>query len=277
MLAWWRTGVSWCGGLSGAARAAPGPPADDLADRGGGEAAVFDVAPAVDFAKHRAELGVGDLQPVTQRLDRTAAAVGVTGDGAAENLIPSLASLASLGPFHRCRRIDAPFGLAASRSLGRAIEGQFSRGGGEADMFGIEAHQSRGAAAAGGHQEQQCAIAHPAQVAATGSGQAHQLGWRWRRRMARGGGAPRGAQNGFDRPIGRWRGEAARAVLGGNRAGAPGQGAGAEAGCGLGQKRSHSRRIGRQRGPPHGGTPSLEGRPVPGVKPQRLGARPPYG
>src|SRR5271168_2944571 len=48
LLAWRRTGASWRGSLAGAARAAPGPPTDDLADRGDTEAAVFDVPPAVD-------------------------------------------------------------------------------------------------------------------------------------------------------------------------------------------------------------------------------------
>src|SRR5271170_1356336 len=80
-LAWPRTGVSWRGSLAGAARAAPSPPTDDLPDRGDTETTVFDVPPAVDFAKHRAKLRVRDLQPVAQRLDRTAAPVGVTGDG----------------------------------------------------------------------------------------------------------------------------------------------------------------------------------------------------
>src|ERR1700727_2851142 len=151
LLGWRRTAASWRGGLASAARAAPTSAADDLPNRGDTEAAVFDVAPAVDFAKHRTELGVRDLQPVAQRLDRTAAPVGVTGDGEA---------------------------------LAGAIKDHLGRGGGEADMFDIETYQGSGAAAADGHQEQQRAIAQSGQVAAAGPGQAQQLGRRWPRRAA---------------------------------------------------------------------------------------------
>jgi hypothetical protein len=184
--------VSWRGGLTGAARTAPAPAAHDLPDRADLEAAVFDIAPVVDFAKYRAEPRIGNLQPATQRLDRTAALVSFTGDGEVADPVAD------------------------------AIEGHFGRSRGEPDMFDIQADQGSGAEAAGSHQ-QQLAIAQSGQVAAASDGQADQQGRRRAQRTAGAGVTAGVAQCCLYRSIDRWRGHTTLAVPGGDCACPPGR------------------------------------------------------
>jgi hypothetical protein len=49
----------------------------DPTDGVGTEAAVLQRSPSIDFPEHRPELGVGRVEPVTQRLDRANGPVAV--------------------------------------------------------------------------------------------------------------------------------------------------------------------------------------------------------
>jgi hypothetical protein len=77
---------------------------------------VLNAAPAVDLAKHRPEVRVGTVQPVTQRLQRTG---GQTRPAADNQGLPAIARVV------------------------RAVDGQFDGRGGEAQMLDIEADQCR--------------------------------------------------------------------------------------------------------------------------------------
>ena len=198
-----------------------GPPRQDKADRIGAEAAMLDIAPAIDLAEHRPEPGVRRAQPVPQRLHRTGTRVGTASDG------------------------DLAHGVTA--------KGELDGGRGEAQPLDVETDQ-RETPEPGGHQQQQGAIAQPGEIPGASDRHAHQLGGSRRRGATRASVAAAGIpENGFHQRIGDRRSETAPAVLVGDGGGAAAQRAGAQPCRGGAEKatpRSPGRRAARPRPPP---------------------------
>ena len=158
---------------------------------------MLDIAPAVDFAKHRPEVAVGGVQPILQRTH------GAAGEGCCAP--------------HRNGAVD-------TRLTEQDEVDPESR---KVDLLGIEADQ-HGATEPGGGEQQQGSIAQAGEIAGTGARHADELGGRQRLCPPTCGGVAYLPQQCCHRWVGCRQGEPALTMLGRDGGGAPGQRAGAE-------------------------------------------------